>query len=432
MFRYCIYQKTLLYLVESNIFPKKELYFNSEISLNKPVNKPIKLESKPDIILITLDSLRNDYAQKLLSINDGGFLNFSKNSYNFTNAYSHSSYTVSSISSLFTGKYLTSRFDTKDKSLVKILDNNSYVTYSLNVNSAPLLFEEFIINDKKYKSIFSEGFDVLDRTKSEKYNHSEFRSLFSSFINKRDKTKPFFAWVHFSNLHMIHPFVFFENFFSGDNFKKKYKSLLIESDENLEMFINIIKQNNLYDNSIIILTSDHGEGMKDHGSLFHVFGLYEEYVRVPLFIKFPKQKTFKIIEDKVSLIDVFPTILEYTDSENQYTDYDGLSLINLIENTKLKKKYTFLSFCLFKPIKRFENFSLYGSGYNNKKIIIETAIIDNTNSYKLIKNHIFGYEELYNLNDDPREQNNLIDDESKIAKYLRKELFKKISRAMVD
>ena len=81
-------------------------------------------------------------------------------------------------------------------------------------------------------------------------------------------------------------------------------------DSYLHRLFQTLKRLNIYDNSMIIITSDHGESFGNHGIMTHGFSLYEEEIRVPLIIKYPSSKPYTgIIEDPVSLVDVLPTIL---------------------------------------------------------------------------------------------------------------------------
>lgn len=65
-----------------------------------------------------------------------------------------------------------------------------------------------------------------------------------------------------------------------------------------------------YDDALIVLTSDHGEELYDHGGFSHGYTLYEELLRVPLFIKLPGQKEARVVEEVVSTVDVTPTVLD--------------------------------------------------------------------------------------------------------------------------
>ena len=62
-------------------------------------------------------------------------------------------------------------------------------------------------------------------------------------------------------------------------------------------------------NTLIIITSDHGEGFLEHGLLDHGKSLYSEEINIPLIIKLPKQMSSKSIEQQVSLLDIMPTVL---------------------------------------------------------------------------------------------------------------------------
>ena len=72
--------------------------------------------------------------------------------------------------------------------------------------------------------------------------------------------------------------------------------------------IDSLKENNLYENTIIIFTSDHGEMMGDHGML-EKRTLYEESARVPMLVKLQNQKSMKRIKGSFSQIDFVPTLL---------------------------------------------------------------------------------------------------------------------------
>lgn len=65
-----------------------------------------------------------------------------------------------------------------------------------------------------------------------------------------------------------------------------------------------------YDESLIVLTSDHGEELFDHGGFSHGFTLHREVLQVPLMIKLPHQKEARRVDTPVTLMDVLPTVLD--------------------------------------------------------------------------------------------------------------------------
>ena len=99
--------------------------------------------------------------------------------------------------------------------------------------------------------------------------------------------------------------------------------------------INLLKEQNLMKNTYIIITSDHGEEFKDHGSFGHNHTLYNELVHVPLIIQGPGIPKKTRIADKVRLIDIFPTIFDLLGVHNKISSFniDGISLMPLINNS---------------------------------------------------------------------------------------------------
>jgi len=71
-----------------------------------------------------------------------------------------------------------------------------------------------------------------------------------------------------------------------------------------------LEKHGLYDNTAIIVTSDHGENLGDNGYMDHQFGLFETLLAVPLVIRTPGQVEPAVRKDPAMLTDVFPTVLE--------------------------------------------------------------------------------------------------------------------------
>ena len=87
----------------------------------------------------------------------------------------------------------------------------------------------------------------------------------------------------------------------------------------------------LYDRSLIVVTSDHGDGFMEHGFISHSTTPYEELVRVPLVVKLPGGRFGgRVVEEQVRLADVMPTILE-TAGARRWPQIAGCSLLPLLE-----------------------------------------------------------------------------------------------------
>jgi tetratricopeptide (TPR) repeat protein len=110
-------------------------------------------------------------------------------------------------------------------------------------------------------------------------------------------------------------------------------------DHQLGLFFQFLKDEGLYDKSLIIMAADHGEGLGQHNEGTHGFFIYETTVRVPLIIRapfrFPTKKVTKVVE----LIDLAPTILEALDAPVP-SSYQGQSLLGLMFGDRRRNKDT--------------------------------------------------------------------------------------------
>jgi arylsulfatase A-like enzyme len=110
-----------------------------------------------------------------------------------------------------------------------------------------------------------------------------------------------------------------------------YDSEIRAADEDLiGPLVAKLKALGIYDRTMIVLTSDHGEEFFEHGAWLHSHSLYEEIVRVPLIVKmFGSRESGKRIAYPVGLIDAAPTILEELGIPDRFPEADGESLLGL-------------------------------------------------------------------------------------------------------
>jgi arylsulfatase A-like enzyme len=167
-----------------------------------------------------------------------------------------------------------------------------------------------------------------------------------------------------------------------------------------------MKELGLYENSLIILTSDHGEEFFDHEAWLHDHSVYEEAIRIPLIIKFPhSQYKGQKVQQIVSIIDIMPTILDALNIRNSSLSIDGQSLFSLITEKETQDR----SFAV-------------DLAHREYRDVCPTVIAMNQGSYKFIHNKKikspyvarvsknFGDEqtELYDLKNDPKETKNIV------------------------
>lgn len=413
--RHCTYEKMVLYWpILFNFSPQVPTIPSEMSATNKNYQANLKqagLKTTPNIFLITVDALRYDVAKNSISDKGSALYEFTQESYNFTNNYSNSAFTVASISSLFTSKLLASRSDIDYTTLAQILSKNGYLTYSLNNFNNSYEFDSLIFKGKKYPSLFSKGFQVNVKTDVNTYKLIKDYAItqkFTGFLKHHNKKVPVFAYIHLSELHWIQSTIIFNNILSGKNFLETYKKVFASENDNLKKLFEELKKLDLYDNSLIIITSDHGESAKEHGDLFHIFALYQENVHIPLLIKFPNATTKKTIDKPISLLSLTPTILDFMGYDCSHLNLDGHSLVPLLKDPNIMTDAVVLVTHMYKELKTF-HYSIYGSETYDKSIV-EVSVIDSNNEWKVIYNLFYGFKELYNLKSDPAERNNLIDE----------------------
>ena len=91
----------------------------------------------------------------------------------------------------------------------------------------------------------------------------------------------------------------------------EYDSAIASIDTSLKSLFAELKQAGLHDNTLIIVTSDHGEAFGEHHLMAHAVGhVYQELVHVPLLIKYPHQTAAQRITDLAGQVDLMPTVLD--------------------------------------------------------------------------------------------------------------------------
>ncbi len=113
--------------------------------------------------------------------------------------------------------------------------------------------------------------------------------------------------------------------------RRLYGGALYYVDSLLKETFDDLKRRGLWDETLVIITADHGEELFDHHEYFHHSpSLYDGAIRVPLIIKFPGQQGRRVVRENVSHIDILPTVHHYFAGRPEAGRYAGLSLIDLL------------------------------------------------------------------------------------------------------
>lgn len=172
-------------------------------------------------------------------------------------------------------------------------------------------------------------------------------------------------------------------------------------DSYIEKLFNKLEELNLMDKTLIILTADHGEEFLEHGSNWHGKTMYDEVTHVPLIMRYPTSiPKNKVISSQVSSVDIMPTILDILGISIEH-QIQGQTLLPLV--LEEEKPASMSAYC-----------EADLSGRELKSVRVA--------KYKFIYSERDKKEELYDLVDDPNEQNNLIESRPELTKVLRKGL----------
>ncbi|MGA1864293.1 MAG: tetratricopeptide repeat protein [bacterium] len=148
---------------------------------------------------------------------------------------------------------------------------------------------------------------------------------------KKNRTDPFFLWLHYFDPHA--------SYLPPSPFDKEYKGCLYDgeiayTDKCIGDLIRGLKDMGLMGRTIIILTSDHGEGLGEHGEPTHSIFIYDSTLHVPLIIHTPKDIPLHgKVDAMVSILDIFPTVLDLLSlqiSDKSIASLAGKNLMPLI------------------------------------------------------------------------------------------------------
>ena len=203
-----------------------------------------------------------------------------------------------------------------------------------------------------------------------------------------------------------------------DYLEAQYDAEIRYVDDQLGSFINALKKKGIFDKTIIIFLSEHGEMFAKHGR----FGragtirgtLYDDVIHIPLIVKHPDLEP-KRIEGLSQLIDVMPTLLDLTGISIP-ASLQGKSLLPLLQQGKAVNEEIYGGSVYGK-----KEFKIYGERTLNEYI--------RGKEYKLIHEVILSSEgikvenyELFHVSKDREEENNLFDSHKEIADQLKRKL----------
>ncbi len=332
---------------------------------------------RPHVVIVMIDALRADR----LGV-DGYPLPTSPNldavaadgAY-FSAAMAHSTWTKPSIASFVTSLYPSQhgiqvaslgadgalRTEVLDDGLVTLAERFQEAGYTTGA----------IINQVHLQRRFgfAQGYDHYD----DKRGRGAFRlnKRLGFWLDSLEDERPIFAYVHYLDVHW--PFTLRlpenEGAFGSTEMESKppassrqadawvsklrnpddlealqarYDHEVAYADAAFGQLVDDLRERGLYEDTLLLVTSDHGEGFMEHGRLGHGLSPHEEQVRVPLIVRLPERMRGQRgrIERPVGLIDLFPTLLDLLGLEPEVAA-QGESLAPLLRGESMPDRVVF-------------------------------------------------------------------------------------------
>ncbi len=238
----------------------------------------------------------------------------------------------------------------------------------------------------------------------------------------RPRERPFFLWLHYMDVHFPYlPRVAHHRLSDYGRFALSLLCLLFrryayprqvlidlyddrirEMDSMLGWLLDRLEAESLLEDTVLVLTSDHGEEFWDHGGWTHSAKLYDELLRVPLIIKGPGLPQGTIFPELVGLIDLAPTILELLDIDETVKSFHGTSFLPWLRENRAGPPKTFVFSGEVHVGERWPPF--WGQDHRNKTLYRIRSC--RGEGWKYIWDEEGNQQELYDLRLDPGETRN--------------------------
>ncbi len=256
-----------------------------------------------------------------------------------------------------------------------------------------------------------------------KLQDARFVTGIANDLISQPQNNPFFLFLHYWDTHTPY---FCPKSYLDKSLIHDSKSLLLEKyrgsvkyvDYQLGKLFQQLKANDQWDDTLLIVTSDHGDSLTEHDIYFDHHGLYDETTHVPLIIHYPKAiPQGKRIRSFVQHIDLVPTICDLLDLPYAADELDGKTLLPLIQDEE----------------KAHRNRVFVEESYVQKKSAIRTKdykyiyAIDNDGWCNYCQKIHVGKEELYDLQNDPAELTDIAQQKTDLAQKMRSELLELVN-----
>ena len=328
---------------------------------------PYRVQGKPPVFILLIDACQAKHLHLYGYPRETSpdMERFARDGVVFENAYANASYTRSSVRSLLSGQFpersgagnLTRVGENRQLVIPEFLKIKGYRT---------AIFTSAVTISPTFG--FTRGIDDYIPFTGELVKWKERRFDFDRFSTWLKRPEPLFAYFHFIEPHLpiVAPPPYLDMFKARPGLPRQqrlinqvvrsgrsgrayspvevqdvcddYDSTIAYIDNEIGKTLERIRRSGLYDESLIVVLSDHGEAIYEHGAWGHSTNVFEETTHVPLIAKFPSSLNLKgRVRTLVQLTDIFPTLVELF---GQKIDLPGKSLLGTLHQPEVDDSLT--------------------------------------------------------------------------------------------
>jgi len=323
----------------------------------------------------------------------------------FKNVYSPVPLTLPAHSSMLTGD-IPPRHGVHDNIDYKLAESNTTLAEILKEEgfTTGALISAFVLDSQfgtdqgfdTYNDIFEEK-HIADNLISERKGDEATRLAMDWLDEHADER--FFYFLHYYDPHTPYepPEPFASRFAASS-----YAGEIAFTDHCIGTVIKKLKSLGLYESTLIVITGDHGEMLGSHGESTHAYFIYQDAVKVPLIFRLPGSSKARVIDEPVGIVDIVPTICKLLDIETNIP-FSGRDLSSFFSKRKNSLKAKDI-YCESLTPTKYDASSLIGLIAGNWKYIQTSR------------------PELYNIMNDPREEQNLYQQQLNRARMMQDRL----------
>ncbi|MEM1349549.1 MAG: sulfatase, partial [Myxococcota bacterium] len=323
-----------------------------------------------NLVYILIDTVRADVFEPIggegSKVHTPTFDALTKDSIVFSRAFAHENWTKPSVATLLSGLYPTTHDTNGEEETVP----EAVEFISERMQKAGFATGAFIANGYVSRDFgFNQGWDeFVNFIREKKGTTAKYVYRTAMEWLRKNRNKPFFLYIHTIDPHVPYSVAeeYTSRYYEGDYKGKVGATLggleqeeLVESgsltqedhewikalyygevtyhDEYMASVLERLKEYDLLEDTLVVISHDHGEELNDHGGLGHRHTLYDELLRGPLLMRFPKRLPRGHVNDElVEYVDLAPTLLDIMGLEPS-KDQEGLSMIPLIEGREVPR-----------------------------------------------------------------------------------------------